>query len=186
MNKLLKGVDIYLIGMMGAGKSTIGRILSQKLNYRFFDTDDLVEKVAGKSIAKIFETEGETSFRDLETETLKEISAYNRSVIATGGGIIQKPINWSYLRQGLIIWLDPDIEVLKKRISKNQNRPLAGKLEALLEKRYPLYSQADLHIKCLHYQRPDQVADFILTKIPEKIMPQSSKPQSSNIDRPNS
>lgn len=181
MNKLLKGVDIYLIGMMGAGKSTIGRILAHKLNYRFFDTDDLIEKVAGKSIAKIFETEGENSFRDLETETLKEISAYNRSVIATGGGIIQKPVNWSYLRQGLIIWLDPDIEVLKKRVSKNQNRPLAGKLESLLEQRYPLYSQADLHIKCLPYQRPDQVADCILTKIPEKIMSQSSKPQSSSF-----
>ena len=190
MNKLLKGVDIYLIGMMGAGKSTIGRILAQKLRYRFFDTDDLVEKIAGKSIAKIFETEGEKSFRDLETETLKEISAYNHSVIATGGGVIQKPINWSYLRQGLIIWLDPDIEVLKKRVSKNQNRPLAGQLESLLEKRYPLYSQADLHIKCLHYQRPDQVADFILTKIPEKIMPQSARPKSarpklSNSDRTN-
>ncbi len=185
MNKLLKGVDVYLIGMMGAGKSTIGRILAHKLNYRFFDTDDLVEKVAGKKISKIFETDGETTFRNLETEILKEVSAYNNSVIATGGGIIQKPINWSYLRQGLIIWLDPDIEVLKKRISKNQNRPLAGQLESLLEQRYPLYSQADIHIKCLHYQRPDQVADLILTKIPEKIISQSSQPQSSEIDNPN-
>ena len=173
MNQLLQGVDVYLIGMMGAGKSTIGKILAQKLQYRFFDTDILIEQVAGKTIPEIFATEGESYFRDLETQVLKEVSAYNRSAIATGGGIIQKPINWSYLRQGLIVWLDVDVEILKKRLAKDQNRPLASKLESLLKKRHSLYSLADMHIKCTNNQTPEQTAEIIIAKIPEKIMQQN-------------
>ena len=174
MNKLLQGVNIYLVGMMGAGKSTVGKILGQKLNYRFFDTDVLIERVAGKTIPELFATEGEEYFRDLETQILKEVSAYNHSAIATGGGIIQKPINWSYLRQGLVVWLDVDVEILKKRLSGDQNRPLAGKLESLLEKRYPFYSQADLHVKYLANQTSEQVADGIIARIPEMVISQRS------------
>ena len=170
MNKLLQGVDVYLIGMMGVGKSTVGKILAKKLNYRFFDTDVLIERVAGKKIKEIFATEGEEYFRELETQILREVSAYNRSAIATGGGIIQKPINWSYLRQGLVVWLDVDIEILKKRLSKDHNRPLAGKLESLLKKRRSLYSQADIHIKPQAHQTPQEVADCIMEKIPGMIM----------------
>jgi shikimate kinase len=170
MNNLLQGVNVYLIGMMGSGKSTVGKILAQKLNYRFFDTDVLIEKVAGRLIPEIFATKGEDYFRDLETQILKEVSAYRSSAIATGGGIIQKPINWSYLRQGLIIWLDVDLEILKKRLSQDTNRPLAGKLESLLEKRHSLYSLADLRIQCQTQQTPEQVANIIMEKIPGIIM----------------
>ena len=172
MNKLLQGVDVYLIGMMGAGKSTVGRILAQKLGYRFFDTDVLIERVTGQTIPEIFATEGEEYFRDLETQVLKEVSAYNHSAIATGGGIIQKPVNWSYLRQGLVVWLNVDVEILKKRLSEDQNRPLAGKLESLLEKRYSLYSQADMQIECLENQNSEQVADGIIARIPDMVIPQ--------------
>ena len=170
MNNLLQGVNVYLIGMMGSGKSTIGKILARKLNYRFFDTDVLIENVADKPIPEIFAHEGEEYFRDLETQVLKELSAYRSSAIATGGGIIQKPINWSYLRQGLIVWLDVDVDILKKRISGDENRPLADNLEPLLEKRYSLYSLADLHIKCLDEQTPEQVANRIMEQIPGMIM----------------
>ena len=172
MNKLLQGVDVYLIGMMGSGKSTIGKILAQKLNYRFFDTDVLIERVAGKTIPEIFATSGEAYFRDLETQVLKELSAYNHSAIATGGGIIQKPINWSYLRQGLIVWLDVDVEILKKRLSEDENRPLAGKLESLLEKRHSLYSLADMRIECLPHQSPEQVTEAIVERIPGMLISQ--------------
>lgn len=170
MNNPLQGVDVYLIGMMGVGKSTIGKILAQKLQYRFFDTDILIEGVAGKTIPEIFATEGEAYFRDLETQVLKEVSACNRSAIATGGGIIQKPINWSYLRQGLIVWLDADIEILQQRVSQDDNRPLASKLESLLEKRRSLYSLADMHIKCTNNQTPEQAADMIIDQIPDMIL----------------
>ena len=170
MNNLLQGVDVYLIGMMGSGKSTIGKILARKLNYRFFDTDVLIERVAGKPIPQIFAKEGEEYFRNLETQILKELSAYRSSAIATGGGIIQKSINWSYLRQGLIVWLDVDLKILKKRVLKDENRPLAAKLESLLEKRYPLYSLADMHVKCVEEQTPEQTTERIIAKIPEMIM----------------
>ena len=170
MNNLLQGVNVYLIGMMGSGKSTIGKILAQKLNYRFFDTDVLIEGVAGKPIPSIFANEGEDYFRDLETQVLKEVSAYRSSAIATGGGIIQKPINWSYLRQGLVVWLDVDVEILKKRISGDENRPLADKLESLLEKRHSLYSLADMQIRCVHEQTPERVANRIMERSPGMII----------------
>ena len=170
MNKLLQGVDVYLIGMMGSGKSTIGRILARKLHYRFFDTDDLIENVAGKKIKDIFATEGEAYFRELETKVLKEVSCLNRSAIATGGGIIQKPINWSYLRQGLIVWLDVDLDTLKKRLQRDRNRPLATELEPLLAKRRSLYAQADMHLATSGNSRPEQVADQIIERIPDFIM----------------
>ena len=170
MNNLLQGVNVYLIGMMGSGKTTVGKLLAQKLDYRFFDTDVLLEKVAQKPIPEIFATEGEAYFRDLETKVLKEVSAYIRSAIATGGGIVQKPINWSYLRQGLMIWLDADIEVLKERLAEDNTRPLAAKLESLWEARRSLYAQADLHIIIDRQQTPEQIADEIMDKIPSMIM----------------
>ena len=172
---LLKGVNVYLIGMMGSGKSTIGRILAQKLNYRFFDTDVLIEKVAQKTIPEIFATEGETYFRDLETRTLQEVSSYNHSAIATGGGIIQKTVNWGFLRQGLIVWLDADLDVLVERVSTDTNRPLAGELQSLLEKRLPLYAQADLKVRSDRVKTPEQVVMEIITKIPEKILSQNNQ-----------
>ena len=162
---------IYLIGMMGSGKSTIGRILAQRLKYSFVDTDNLIEQKTNKSTKEIFDNEGEEHFRKLETQVLKKVSAYRHSaIVATGGGIIQKPINWSYLRQGLVVWLDVDVEILKKRISKDENRPLANELESLLEERYSLYSQANLHIKCMEEQTPERVTERIMEQIPGMIM----------------
>ena len=170
MNNLLRGVNVYLIGMMGSGKTTVGQLLAQKLGYRFFDTDTLLENVAQKPIPEIFATEGEVYFRDLETKILKEVSAYTRSAIATGGGIIQKPVNWGYLRQGLIVWLDVELEVLKERLVDDDTRPLAEKLESLWESRRSLYAQADLKISVHRKQTPEQIADNIMDKIPSMIM----------------
>ena len=176
MNNLLQGVNVYLIGMMGTGKTTVGQLLAQKLEYRFFDTDVLLEKVAQKPIPEIFATEGEAYFRDLETKVLREVSAYTRSAIATGGGIVQKPVNWGYLRQGLMIWLDTDLEVLKERLAKDNTRPLAAKLESLWETRRSLYAQADLHIVIERQKTPEQIADEIINKIPAMIMPRAINP----------
>ena len=169
-NTLLKGVNVYLIGMMGSGKSTIGKILAQKLNYRFFDTDVLIEKVAQRTIPEIFASEGESYFRELESKVLRELSAYTHSAIATGGGIIQQTVNWSSLRQGLIVWIDADIEVLQERVAKDTNRPLASKLQSLLSKRHSLYAQADLKVKSDRVKTPEQVATEIINQIPNKIL----------------
>ena len=169
MEDLLKGLNIYLIGMMGTGKTTVGKLLAKELNYRFFDTDELIEAVAGKTIPEIFAEEGEENFRDLESKVLNEVSAYIRSAIATGGGIIQRPMNWSYLHQGLIIWLDTDLNIIQERLETDGSRPLASKLESLWSVRRPLYAQADLHIKVENGQTPEEVVNQIIELIPSVI-----------------
>ena len=155
---------VYLIGMMGSGKSTIGQILAQKLNYRFVDMDVLIEQNTRQSIPEIFAHEGEEYFRDLETQVLEEVSTYQSSaIVATGGGIVQRQINRDYLGEGLVIWLDVNVEILSERISSDENRPLANNLEPLFAERYPLYSAiANLQIECDNEQTPEQVANRII------------------------
>ena len=126
MNIQLRQSNIYLIGMMGSGKTTVGKLLAEKLNYGFFDTDVAIEKLAQKTITEIFTTEGEAKFRQIESQTLRQISTYHRSAIATGGGIVQRPENWNYLRQGLSVWLDADLNLLNKRLGEDSSRPLAS------------------------------------------------------------
>jgi len=166
MKNLLQGLNIYLIGMMASGKTTIGKHLAQDLNYRFLDTDQIIETVAKKSISDIFLTEGEQYFRELETKVIAELSIYTRSVISTGGGIIQQQMNWSYLRHGLIVWLDTDLKILQKRLAEDKSRPLADKLESLLETRLPLYAQADIRIAIDQEQPPADIAVKIIETIP--------------------
>ncbi|MGF1588917.1 MAG: shikimate kinase [Pleurocapsa sp.] len=172
MSNLLQGLNIYLIGMMGSGKTTIGKHLAQSLDYRFIDTDQTIEAIAKKPISAIFEREGEVYFRELETKVLGELSAYTRSVVATGGGIIQQQINWSYLRQGLIIWLDVDLETLQTRVAQDRTRPLAEQLESLLETRRPLYAQADIHIPIKPEQGPEKLSTQIINIIPTVLKTQ--------------
>ncbi|MEL6496286.1 MAG: shikimate kinase [Cyanobacteria bacterium J06623_7] len=166
MSDLLQGLNVYLIGMMGSGKSTVGKHLAQSLNYRFVDTDSTIEAIAKCSIPSIFETSGEDSFRELETQVLAELSVYTRSVISTGGGIVQSNVNWSYLRQGLVVWLDVELNTLQTRVAQDTNRPLADQLESLLATRLPLYDQADLRISPTPEQSPPEVAAQIKSSIP--------------------
>ena len=172
IKNLLEGTSIFLIGMMGVGKTSVGKSLGKKLGYRFFDTDILIEKVARQSINDIFANQGEEVFRKLESEVLRELCAYTKSAIATGGGIVLKKENWGYLRQGLVVWLDAPIELLVKRLSEDTTRPLlqqtdiTQKLSSLLEARQSLYAEADLHIKIKPDQAPEQIADQILEEIP--------------------
>ena len=169
MSDLLQGLNLYLIGMMGAGKTTIGQHLAKELNYRFFDTDSIIEAIAKKPISRIFQDEGEAYFRELETKVLAELSTYTRSVVSTGGGIIQQQINWSYLRQGLVVWLDVDLIILQKRLAKDETRPLANKLESLLTARHSLYAQGDLQITITEEQSPEEICDRIIEAIPSVL-----------------
>jgi shikimate kinase len=178
MQKLLQGINIFLIGMMGSGKSTVGQVLASRLNYRFFDTDVLIERVTQQTIKEIFDSEGEEKFREFETQTLAEVAACTRSVIATGGGIVLLPKNWSYLHHGLIVWLDVPVELLIQRLAEDNTRPLLDqqdlslKLQSLLEQRRELYAQADLRIMITENQTPDMIVDQIFAKIPEVVIPQ--------------
>jgi shikimate kinase len=168
----LNNLNIYLIGMMGCGKSTIGQLVAEQLQYRFFDTDHLIEQVSRQSVKEIFAMAGEEEFRSIEAKVLAEISAYTKLVVATGGGIILRRSNWGYLRQGLVIWIDVPAAVLWERLATDDSRPLLRtanpqeQLEQLLESRQQRYAEADLRITVTADQSPQSVAADILAKIP--------------------
>jgi shikimate kinase len=169
----LQGLNIYLIGMMGSGKSTIGPLLAQQLGYGFLDTDTTIEKLVGQTVTEIFQTVGEPEFRQIETQVLAEISAHIRLVVATGGGIITTRENWNHLHQGLVIWLDPDVDLLVERLQGDTTRPLLdtatdlqSKLTAILAERRSRYAEADLQIAITKNLTSPEIIDQILTAIP--------------------
>jgi shikimate kinase len=171
-NQLLKGVNLYLIGLMGVGKTTVGQELTKELGYAFVDTDEVITKATKLSIPEIFDREGEAAFRQLETEVLQQISAYTKLCIATGGGIVLRKQNWGYLRHGIVVWLDAPLEVLCARLTEDTTRPLLrnvdlkAKLKSLLEERQALYAQADLHITIQSGETPEEIAHRLLAAIP--------------------
>ncbi len=171
---------------MGCGKSTVGRLIAQKLRYRFFDTDTVITQSTGQSIPEIFAESGESVFRQIETQVLSELSAYTRLAVATGGGIVLERMNWSYLHQGLVVWLDAPLETLLQRLQGDTTRPLLQetdpkqKLQDLLDQRQSLYAQADLRIQIQPGETSVQVCDRILTEIPAVL--RSQDPDTLNSD----
>ncbi|MFT6864028.1 MAG: shikimate kinase [Akkermansiaceae bacterium] len=138
--------NIILIGFMGTGKSTIGRNLSQTFGYPLIDTDTLIVEQQGRTISEIFESEGEGAFRDLETNLLHSLRKHSGHIIATGGGIIGRPINRKLLRElGYVVWLIARPSEIFERTSRNTNRPLLQNddpertIRELLELRTPRY-----------------------------------------------
>ncbi len=157
--------NIFLIGMPGAGKSTIGKILSENLFLPFYDADIYLESSIGKSIFSLF-IQGEDIFRDIETEILKKL-VLKKAIIATGGGVIVRKENRELLKkEGFVFFIDRKIEDIKKDIQK-EYRPLLRKgvsLESLYEERFPLYKEvADFHI--LNKGRISEVIGEIQEKI---------------------
>ena len=149
----LKGLSLYLVGMMGCGKSHVGPVLADRLGYRFVDLDSVVSAAAGRPIPAIFAAEGEAGFRALERQVLQQVASWHSLVVATGGGVVTTPANWGELRQGLVVWLDVPAATLLERLQADPTpRPLladadpAARLQQLLLQRHPLYSQADLHV----------------------------------------
>ena len=134
--------NIVLIGMPSAGKTTIGKMLENRMQKEFIDLDDIIIEKAGKSIPEIFEESGEAGFRAIETEAAIEVSKLNNKIIATGGGTIKHKVNMDYLRQnGITIFIDRDVD---KLISSDPNRPLSKSTDALEKmhaKRLPLYQK---------------------------------------------
>lgn len=134
--------NIVLIGMPSAGKTTIGKMLENRMQKEFIDLDDIIIKKAGKSIPEIFEESGEAGFRAIETEAAIEVSKLNNKIITTGGGTIKHKVNMDYLRQnGITIFIDRDVD---KLISSDPNRPLSKSTDALEKmnaERLPLYQK---------------------------------------------
>ncbi len=148
MMKNKGNINIILVGFMGSGKTTVGRYLSDKISYQFHDTDKLIEKKEGITIAEIFEKKGEECFRDLETKLLRKLeSSLNKSVVATGGGLPLRKDNQDMLTKlGHIIYLQASADTIIERISGDKTRPLLqedfeGTTRKLLKQREALYSK---------------------------------------------
>jgi shikimate kinase len=147
--------NIVLIGFMGTGKTTIGKIASERLGLEFVDTDDLIVEAAGEPIPKIFERLGEEGFRKIETEVLGGLAGRGGRIIATGGGIVTRPENQRLLQKlGFVVWLSATVETIFERVSLNRDRPLLytddplQTITNMLAEREPLYrSTADLKVE---------------------------------------
>lgn len=162
--------NIILTGFMGIGKSTVGKILAQQLDYRFVDTDQVIESRAGRSVAAIFETLGEATFRQMETDVARELGGQQGLVIATGGGMLLNPVNQQFLEQGgRIFCLTAGEDDIIRRLSSPrararrpllQGRDLQQHVRQLMQERMPVYrrfSQIDTS-----GIGPKEVADAVL------------------------
>lgn len=137
--------SIFLVGPMGAGKTTIGKLLAKRLGREFIDCDHYIVAQTGADIPWIFAKEGEEGFRDRETRALEELTAMPNIVMATGGGAVGREENRKLLQQGFVIYLEASVDTQLIRTKKDKNRPLLqndnprATLEALYQKRHPLY-----------------------------------------------
>lgn len=154
VNQMLGDKPVVLIGLMGVGKSTVGRRIAHYLNRTFIDSDHEVEKAAGMPIADIFETRGEQEFRAGEVRVISRLLLENKkSVIATGGGAFMNEETRANIKKHAVsLWLDADIHLLFERVSRRNTRPLLrtadpfGTLKALYDERNPTYALADVKV----------------------------------------
>jgi shikimate kinase len=164
--------SIVLIGMMGAGKSSVGACLQRRTALALFDTDDIVASKFGLSIPEVFSKHGEKKFRDAETQALRELSETQRAIIVTGGGIVLRHENLQILeRLGLIVWLDGNEETLFKRASRTSTRPLLQRdnprevFAQISKARLPLYARiANIRVDTSVFT-DEEVALAILSKV---------------------
>jgi shikimate kinase len=183
----LQNLNIYLVGMMGSGKSTIGQLLAKQVGYGFLDTDTSIERLTKQSINEIFAAIGEEKFRSIESQVLAEVSAYTKLVVSTGGGIVLRQANWGSLRQGVIVWLDVSLDVLWQRLVADQTRPLLqtadprAKLCEILDSRRARYGEADLKVSINSERPPSMVAAEIIEKIPTVLKSTVTPPIASGV-----
>lgn len=149
-----KQKNIFLIGLMGTGKTTVGRQLSRKLKMDFYDSDRVIEERTGADIPLIFEKEGEAGFRKREADIIDELTQKQRIILATGGGAVLDAENRNHLvNRGTVFYLKSNLKTLVERTSKDKNRPLLQAdepieaiLQRLLEQRGPLYEETADHV----------------------------------------
>jgi shikimate kinase len=155
---------IVLIGLMGAGKSSIGRRLADKLELPFVDADQEIERAAGKSIPEIFADHGETYFREGERRVIARLMENGAQVLATGGGAYMNAETRAMIAErGIAIWLKAGIDLLMKRVAKRGDRPLLKNgdpdtvMRRLMTERYPVYAEADITIESKDVQHAEMV-----------------------------
>jgi shikimate kinase len=147
---------LVLVGLMGAGKTTVGRRLAKRLGLAFFDSDEEIERAAARSISEIFSDYGEDCFRDGERRVIARLIAGEPKVIATGGGaFMNEKTRALILERCIAVWLDADLDTLAERVSRRDTRPLLKDreplpvLRELADRRKPVYAQAHVHVRSL-------------------------------------
>ena len=168
--------SIVLVGMMGAGKSSIGRRLAGRLGIPFIDADTEIESAAGMTIPEIFEKHGEPYFRAGEARVIARLLDNGPQVLATGGGSLMDPQTRALIGQkGISIWLKADVDVLLKRTKRRNDRPLVEKIKDLLPVREPIYAQADIIIQSRD-EPHDTIIDEIMGELPKRLGLRAEKP----------
>jgi shikimate kinase len=174
--------SVVLVGMMGAGKSSIGRRLAARLGIPFADADNEIEIAAGMSIPDIFSTYGEPDFRAGETRVIARLLENGPRVLATGGGAFMNADTRNAVRaHGISIWLKAEFDVLMRRIKRRQDRPMlktddpGETLRALMEERYPLYAHADITIQSREVPH-EKIVDEIVGALAARLTPDLGAP----------
>ncbi|WP_349369410.1 shikimate kinase [Salinarimonas sp.] len=162
---------IVLIGLMGAGKSTVGRRLAARLGLPFRDADTEIEEAAGMTIPDIFEMYGEAHFRDGERRVIDRLLREGAIVLATGGGAFMDETTRAAVKEsGVSVWLKADLDTLMRRVRKRANRPLLqtpdpeGTMRALMDKRYPVYAMADVVVES-HDGAHEEVVEAVVAAL---------------------
>ncbi|MDH3741420.1 MAG: shikimate kinase [Hyphomicrobiales bacterium] len=170
MQHVLRGRSLVLIGLMGAGKTTVGRRLAQRLDLPFADADHEIEQAAGKTIPEIFEDHGEEHFRDGERRVIARLLESGQQVIATGGGAYMNEQTRQKISDNAVsIWLRADFDLLMKRVRRRSHRPLLqtadpeAVMQKLIDERYPVYAGADLIVDSRDVPHGAIVKDVITT-----------------------
>lgn len=167
--------SVVLVGLMGAGKTSVGRRLAQRLNLAFTDADKEIEAAAGQSISEIFAEHGETYFRDGEMRVIARLLNNGPQVLATGGGAyMNREIRNNISEQGISIWLRADLDTLLERTSKRNHRPLLKTgdpkivMQRLIDERYPVYAEANIVIQSRKVSH-DTIVDEITSALKQKF-----------------
>jgi shikimate kinase len=175
VSRLLGGRTLVMVGMMGAGKSSIGRRVANRLGLPFVDADNEIELAANASIPEIFERHGESYFRDGERRVIQRLLDGKPKVLATGGGAFIQPDTRAAIQKNAIsIWLKADRDLLLSRVKRRTNRPLlrngdpAETIERLIAERYPVYAEADIHIQSRDVAH-DAVIDDLLAALADYL-----------------
>ena len=162
--------SLVLVGLMGCGKSSIGRRLATKLSLPFIDADEEIENVAQKSISEIFADHGEAFFRDREAKVIARLLGNGPQILATGGGAFITPETRTKIREnGVSIWLRAELPVLMRRVGKRDSRPLLkgddpeAVMRRLMAARYPIYAEADLTVESRDIPHDAIVAEILAT-----------------------
>jgi shikimate kinase len=168
LDALLAGRPIVLVGMMGAGKTTVGRRLAQRLGRRFVDSDEEIETAAGMSIEDLFRVHGEPEFRAGEARVLSRLLSQHDIVLGTGGGaFINADTRAEISRRGVSVWLKAELALLFARVSRRSNRPLLKTanpretLKTLMDVRYPIYAEADVTVLSRDVPQEQVAADIV-------------------------